>query len=133
MERKRIFSGVQPTGALHLGSYLGAIRQWVLHQAENDNIFCVVDLHSLTIPEAVDANVLRAKSREVAGLYLACGIDPERCAVSQNDSVAVRCTQANKSGESTRNTSPDVGSTADMRPCIRRIRAPAAWAIAVGP
>ena len=81
MERKRIFSGVQPTGALHLGSYLGAIRQWVLHQAENDNIFCVVDLHSLTIPEAVDAKVLHAKSREVAGLYLACGIDPERCAV----------------------------------------------------
>ena len=81
MERKRIFSGVQPTGALHLGSYLGAIRQWVLHQAENDNIFCVVDLHSLTIPEAVNAQVLYAKSREVAGLYLACGIDPERCAV----------------------------------------------------
>ena len=81
MERKRIFSGVQPTGALHLGSYLGAIRQWVLHQAENDNIFCVVDLHSLTIPEAVNAKVLYAKSREVAGLYLACGIDPERCAV----------------------------------------------------
>ena len=81
MERKRIFSGVQPTGALHLGSYLGAIRQWVLHQAENDNIFCVVDLHSLTIPEAVDAKVLHAKSREVAGLYLACGIDPDRCAV----------------------------------------------------
>jgi len=81
MERKRIFSGVQPTGALHLGSYLGAIRQWVLHQAENDNIFCVVDLHSLTIPEAVNAKVLEAKSREVAGLYLACGIDPDRCAV----------------------------------------------------
>jgi tryptophanyl-tRNA synthetase len=81
MQRKRIFSGVQPTGALHLGSYLGAIRQWVLHQAENDNIFCVVDLHSLTIPEAVDPKVLLAKSREVAGLYLACGIDPDRCAV----------------------------------------------------
>jgi tryptophanyl-tRNA synthetase len=78
---KRIFSGVQPTGALHLGSYLGAIRQWVLHQADADNIFCVVDLHSLTIPEAVNAAVLRAKSREVAGLYLACGIDPERSAV----------------------------------------------------
>jgi tryptophanyl-tRNA synthetase len=81
MERKRIFSGVQPTGALHLGSYLGAIRQWVLHQAESDNIFCVVDLHSLTIPEAVNAQALHAKSREIAGLYLACGIEPERSAV----------------------------------------------------
>jgi tryptophanyl-tRNA synthetase len=77
MVRKRIFSGVQPTGVLHLGSYLGAIRQWVHHQKETDGIYCVVDLHSLTIPEAVDAKVLHAKSREVAALYIACGIDPD--------------------------------------------------------
>jgi tryptophanyl-tRNA synthetase len=81
MARKRIFSGVQPTGVLHLGSYLGAIRQWVKHQAESDNIFCVVDLHALTIPEAVDPKALHAKSREIAALYLACGIDPELSSV----------------------------------------------------
>ncbi|MBN2797735.1 MAG: tryptophan--tRNA ligase [Deltaproteobacteria bacterium] len=78
---KRVFSGIQPTGTLHLGNYLGAIRQWVAHQDERDNIFCVVDLHALTVPEAVDPGALRAKSREVAALYIASGIDPERSAI----------------------------------------------------
>lgn len=80
-ERKRVLSGIQPTGSLHLGNYLGAIRQWVGMQDEHDNFFCVVDLHALTIPENVDPKVLRAKSREVAALYLACGIDPEKSTV----------------------------------------------------
>jgi len=75
--RPRVFSGVQPSGDLHLGTYLGALRQWALHQDERDNIFCVVDLHALTVPEDVDPRTLRAKSREVAALYLASGIDPE--------------------------------------------------------
>jgi len=75
--KKRVFSGVQPTGDLHLGTYLGAIKQWVAHQREADNIFCVVDLHALTIPEEVEPEVLHRKSREVAALYLACGLDPE--------------------------------------------------------
>jgi tryptophanyl-tRNA synthetase len=79
--RARVFSGVQPTGGLHLGTYLGALRQWVEHQDERDNVFCVVDLHALTVPEDVDAADLRAASRQVAALYLACGIDPDRSVV----------------------------------------------------
>ncbi len=76
--RKRVFSGVQPTGDLHLGTYLGALKQWVATQDEAETIFCVVDLHALTVPEAVDPVVLREKSLEVAALYLAAGLDPEK-------------------------------------------------------
>ena len=76
--RKRVFSAVQPTGDLHLGTYLGALKQWVAHQDDADNIFCVVDLHALTVPEAVDPAVLREKSLEVAALYLAAGLDPKK-------------------------------------------------------
>lgn len=79
--RPRVFSGIQPTGTLHLGNYLGAIRQWVAHQDVRDNIFCVVDLHALTVPEAIEPSALRAKSREVAALYLACGIDPDKSSI----------------------------------------------------
>ena len=75
--KNRIFSGVQPSGTLHLGNYLGAIKQWAATQYDFDNLFCVVDLHALTIPEDVNPETLRQKSREVAALYLACGIDPE--------------------------------------------------------
>ena len=74
----RVFSGVQPTGTLHLGTYLGALRQWVASQEERDNIFCVVDLHALTIPEAVDPQKLREASRVVAALFFASGIEPDR-------------------------------------------------------
>jgi hypothetical protein len=59
----RIFSGIQPTGNLHLGNYLGAIRNWVKLQKDFDCIFCIVDLHALTVPQ--DANLLRAQTREV--------------------------------------------------------------------
>src|SRR5690554_970881 len=79
--RPRVFSGVQPTGVLHLGNYLGAIRQWVKVQAERENIFCIVDLHALTIPEEVDPKVLRARSRSLAALFLAAGIDPEQSVI----------------------------------------------------
>ena len=73
----RTFSGVQPTGQLHLGNYLGAIKPWVAHQHGRDNIFCVVDLHALTIPEAVDPRALAERSRSVIASFLAAGIDPE--------------------------------------------------------
>lgn len=79
--KKRVFSGVQPTGNLHLGNYLGAISQWVEFQNTYDNIFCVVDLHAITIPEAIDPKELHQKNREVAMLYIACGIDPEKSVV----------------------------------------------------
>jgi tryptophanyl-tRNA synthetase len=69
-----VFSGIQPSGHLHLGNYIGAIRNWVTQQQHADNIFCVVDLHALTVYQ--DPEILRAKIRETVGLLLACGIDP---------------------------------------------------------
>jgi tryptophanyl-tRNA synthetase len=77
--KKRIFSGIQPTGNIHIGNYLAAIRQWVASQAVYDNIFCIVDLHAITVPQ--DPQILKAKSREVAGLLFAAGIDPDLSAV----------------------------------------------------
>jgi tryptophanyl-tRNA synthetase len=76
--RRRLFSGIQPTGKIHLGNYLGAISQWVAAQTEYDTVVCVADLHALTTPEGVDATQLRAKVRETAAVLLACGIDPDR-------------------------------------------------------
>lgn len=74
---KRVFSGIQPSGNLHLGNYLGAIRQWVRGQAEKVNFFCVVDLHSLTVPQ--DPVQLHHETRSLAAWLLAAGIDPEQC------------------------------------------------------
>lgn len=79
--RPRVFSGVQPTGVLHIGSYVGALRQWVAGQDERDNIFCVVDLHALTIPEAVDPQQLRERVRSTAAQFLAAGVDPEKSVI----------------------------------------------------
>jgi tryptophanyl-tRNA synthetase len=78
---RRVFSGVQPTGVLHLGNYLGALMQWAANQDDYDNIFCVVDLHALTVPETIDPKVLHAKIREVAGLYVAAGVDPDKATI----------------------------------------------------
>jgi tryptophanyl-tRNA synthetase len=74
--RKRVLSGVQPTGALHLGNYLGAIRQWVANQELYDNYFCVVDLHATTAPHV--PKELTKDTYRTAALYLASGIDPKR-------------------------------------------------------
>lgn len=74
-KKKIVFSGMQPTGNLHLGNYLGAMRNWVAQQAEKANYFCIVDLHSLTVPQ--DPDNLRFQTRSLAALYLACGIDPK--------------------------------------------------------
>lgn len=71
---KRIFSGVKPTGPLHLGNYLGALRNWVELQREYESFFCIVNLHAITIP--VDPVYLANLTREIARLYLAVGIDP---------------------------------------------------------
>ena len=78
MARRRVFSGIQPTGKLHLGNYIGAISLWVAAQAEHEAIFCIADLHALTIPEAARDAHLWAKVRETAAVLLACGIDPGR-------------------------------------------------------
>ena len=72
----RIFSGVQPTGNLHLGNYLGAIRNWVAYQNSYESIFCVVDLHAITVPQ--DPAALRQSTREVAASLIASGIDIEQ-------------------------------------------------------
>lgn len=77
--KQRIFSGIQPSGNLHLGNYLGAIKNWVKLQGEYDSIFCVVDMHAITVPQ--DPEKLRQKTLEVAKIYLAAGIDPEKCAL----------------------------------------------------
>ncbi len=79
MTKKRAFSGIQPTGDIHIGNYLAAIKQWVASQAEYDNIFCIVDLHAITVPQ--DPKTLKAKIREVSGLLFAAGIDPKLSAV----------------------------------------------------
>ncbi len=71
---KRIFSGAQPTGNVHLGNYLGALRNWVALQHEYESFFCIVNLHAITIPQ--DPVLLAQKIRELARLYLAVGIDP---------------------------------------------------------
>jgi tryptophanyl-tRNA synthetase len=75
MGKQRILSGVQPTGNLHLGNYLGAIRNWVENQQDYDNFFCVVDLHAITVPH--DPKQLAQNTYAIAALYLACGIDLE--------------------------------------------------------
>ena len=77
--KKRTFSGIQPTGNIHIGNYLAAIRQWVAAQDESENIFCIADLHAITIPQ--DAKNLKTKTRETAGLLFAAGIDPNLSAV----------------------------------------------------
>ncbi|RYH13276.1 tryptophan--tRNA ligase [archaeon] len=73
---KRILSGVQPTGALHLGNYLGAIKQWVDFQNDYESFFCVVDLHAITVPQ--DPKMLRQETLQAAATYIAAGIDPSR-------------------------------------------------------
>lgn len=73
---KTIFSGVQPSGNLHIGNYIGALSQWKKVQDEADCFFCIVDLHAITVPQ--DPKVLREKILEVAALYIASGIDPKK-------------------------------------------------------
>lgn len=76
MEKKIVFSGVQPSGALTIGNYLGAIKNWVGLQDEYDCYYCIVDLHAITVPQV--AKDLRKNTLDVLALYLACGIDPEK-------------------------------------------------------
>jgi tryptophanyl-tRNA synthetase len=73
--KKRIFSGAQPTGQLHIGNYLGALKNWVALQDEYESFYCIVNLHALTLPQ--DPAVLKQKTLDLARIYLAAGIDPE--------------------------------------------------------
>ncbi len=81
----RIFSGVQPTGNLHLGNYLGAIKNWVAMQNDYDCIYCIVDLHAITLPQ--DPAELSANTREVTAGLIAAGIDPERSIIFNQSHV----------------------------------------------
>ena len=74
----RVFSGIQPTAdSFHLGNYLGAVKQWVEMQETHDAIYCVVDLHAITVP--YEPETLRRRTRIAAAQLFAAGLDPERC------------------------------------------------------
>ena len=81
----RVLSGIQPTGNLHLGNYLGAIRNWVALQDSFESIYCVVDLHAITV--AQDPAQLRQSTREVAASLIAAGISPERAIIFNQSQV----------------------------------------------
>lgn len=82
----RVFSGIQPTGEMHLGNYLGAVRQWVADQDDHDAIYCVVDLHAMTVP--YDVATLAERTERTAALLLAAGLDPSRCLLFVQSHVA---------------------------------------------
>ena len=86
MNCKRVLSGVQPTGELHLGNYLGAIKNWAELQNKHDTYFCVVDLHALTVPH--DPAILSENTLSTAALYIACGIDPDKCSIFIQSQIA---------------------------------------------
>ena len=72
----RVFSGIQPSGDLHLGNLLGALMNWVNHQEEHDAVYCIVDLHALTLPK--DPEELRSNTLQLAQLLMAVGLDPNK-------------------------------------------------------
>ena len=85
----RIFSGIQPTGTMHIGNYLGAIKNWVSLQEESEGavIYSIVDLHSLTLPQ--DPASLRQSVRNMAIYLLACGVDPVKSILFQQSQVSL--------------------------------------------
>ena len=83
---KRVFSGVQPTGNIHLGNYLGALRQFVELQEDHECIYCIVDEHAITVPQ--DPKELKQHILDVAALYLAVGVDPRKSIVFVQSQVA---------------------------------------------
>jgi tryptophanyl-tRNA synthetase len=83
--KTRVFSGMQPTGNLHIGNYLGALKNWVRIQNDYECIFCIVDLHAITLFQ--EPAELRAKIEEIAALYLAAGIDPKVCSIMVQSAV----------------------------------------------
>ena len=88
----RVFSGVQPTGNIHIGNYLGALKQFVELQDENECVYCIVDLHSITVPQ--DPKQLKQHILDVAALYLAVGLDPEKATVFVKSDVSAHAALA---------------------------------------
>jgi tryptophanyl-tRNA synthetase len=87
--KTRVFSGMQPTGNLHIGNYLGALKNWVRIQNDYECIFCIVDLHAVTMFQ--EPALLRAKIEEIAAIYLAAGIDPKACSIMVQSAVPAHC------------------------------------------
>ncbi len=83
--RARVLSGVQPSGQLHIGNYLGALKNWAEIQSDYESIFCIVDLHAITVYQ--EPKELQQKIRETAALFLACGIDPGKSSVVVQSTV----------------------------------------------
>jgi tryptophanyl-tRNA synthetase len=84
--KRRVFSGIQPSGTPHLGTYLGALRNWVSIQDEYDCYYCIVDLHAITVPQ--DPKVLRHNVRELAAIFIAVGLDPEKSVILRQSRVS---------------------------------------------
>jgi tryptophanyl-tRNA synthetase len=84
--RQRVFSGIQPSGTSHLGTYLGALKNWVSLQDAYESYFCIVDLHAITVPQ--DPKVLRANVREMAAIFIAVGLDPARAVIFRQSRVS---------------------------------------------
>ncbi|MDQ4001873.1 MAG: tryptophan--tRNA ligase [Actinomycetota bacterium] len=85
-EGQRVFSGIQPSGTSHLGTYLGALKNWVSLQDGYESYFCIVDLHAITVPQ--DPKVLRHNVREMAAIFLAVSLDPERSVIFRQSRVS---------------------------------------------
>jgi tryptophanyl-tRNA synthetase len=85
MDKKSVFSGIQPSGNLHIGNYLGAVSQWIKMQEEYKCIFCVVDYHAITVPQKPEE--LKKKIIEIAKIYLASGIDPKKAVIFQQSAI----------------------------------------------
>jgi tryptophanyl-tRNA synthetase len=84
--KKRIFSGAQPTGSLHIGNYLGALKNWVALQDEYESFYCIVNLHAITLPQQPE--ILKQKTLDLARIYLAAGVNPEKSTIFIQSDVA---------------------------------------------
>ena len=103
----RVFSGMQPSGSLHLGNYLGAMVQWVKMQESHECIYCVVDMHAITV--AQDPKELRQSIRAVTAAYMAAGVDPKK---TRSSSTRARCTSTPSSPGCSTVSPASAGSTA---------------------
>ena len=83
--KARVLSGVQPSGSLHIGNYLGALKSWAEIQNQYESIFCIVDLHAVTIYQ--DPKELLGRIRETAALFIAAGIDPKESSIVMQSSI----------------------------------------------
>jgi tryptophanyl-tRNA synthetase len=129
--KERVFSGVQPTGNLHLGNYLGAIVKFVALQETYDCIYCVVDMHAITVWQ--DPAELKRSIREVTAAFIACGIDPKKHIVFNQSQVAEHAELAwifncvARLGRALRLSEPDGGGHSDLpRDARARRRGPEA-------